>query len=305
MHTLRKHNTTLSKPVSIEWEFKSRDGFYQLKDIIDNRYPELKLETEHGHNHYELNLRHYLPLNQSIEFWTDFVNQVDWHTRLDEQCGMHVHIDMVDKTPIQIANLITSFYEFQNVIQLGIPRTRWESNVNCKEVRRENAEHAYQYAKKWQRGEIDREDFIRHISGWKFYGLSTNQLNNFGTIEWRWFGTTKVASKLFQRVMLAVNLTEYWSRPTTKLFKVTSESPRMRVRKSGAVEKSKGNRYSKGEPKNLHWSWRQVFEYGSENLGQAKMWEADCIRLANHNIERVDLEGIVNEIKTRYGKAGA
>ena len=79
----------------------------------------------------------------------------------------------------------------------------------------------------------------------------------------------------------------------------------MRVRKSGAVEKSKGNRYSKGEPKNLHWSWRQVFEYGSENLGQAKMWEADCIRLGNHNIERVDLEGIVNEIKTRYGKAGA
>ena len=139
MHTLRKHNTTLSKPVSIEWEFKSRDGFYQLKDIIDSRYPELKLETEHAHNHYELNLKHYLPLNQSIEFWTDFVSQVDWHTRLDEQCGMHVHIDMVDKTPIQIANLITSFYEFQNVIQLGIPRTRWESNVNCKEVRRENA----------------------------------------------------------------------------------------------------------------------------------------------------------------------
>ena len=316
MYKVRKSNGSINQRVFMELEFKPRDGITlsSLRSKLEEYHPDIYLETEHG-GMYEISLRYpecrmYYNTNVLIEKWIAI--QEDLRPFAKEptpSCGLHLHIDVSEYDPIQISNIYNQFYEFQKVYQLIIPSSRWMDNVNCKEVNYSLAHRVWENAKLYKTGQISSDEFRRNISGMKFYGLSTNRLVDFGTLEWRWNQFTIDQHKLANTIKYHINLTNYWAGMVNNRwarFKGLKKpyTGNLYNRISVDVDEfAKPNRFTKGNriPKDIYWSWMQVFGYGSENTELRDWCESRTRKLGNHGIGK-NSDCMLKGISDAYGE---
>ena len=319
----RSSNINAKRRCYIELEFIS----YHSRDDITRvlyPYPEVRLQREHGPNHWEVNLdpekvarddinTDIYTSDALIEYWEKVISALrQVECRESAITGYHIHVDVADLNPIQISNIYTKFYEYQYIMQLTIPKSRWENNVNCKPITANMADNMYDSALAWKQGRLSTEEFYDNVAGWKFYGISTNHIRDYQTLEFRWPSFTVDTDKLGYTLLLYRNLVDYFGNRYKGLQPV-AQNPMFRLSTQEhftdghRTDYAKRNRHTKGPrlSKNLWHSWRQIYEYAAENLDQCRYWESRTKRLGNHGIGRGEsclINGITREIRTRYAK---
>ena len=301
MIKLRKTNQTLTKGLSHEIE--TGNGLasrFEIKEFINLVNSKFRVESEY-HNTCEIILNK----NGNDSFNGNDTN-ADWEKVLGflhdhkfkpkyvngvHQSGHHVHYDVSHLTPVQIANIYTSFYQYQEVILLAVGSSRYENHDYVNKLTKTQAEKVYTWAKAWQLGSITRERFMDEISGhnWKFYILSTNQLANYSTLEARFFGLPLVydctdskkesINRFIFNGEFFKNLCEYFAR-FKRLQKVTEDLPKQRLTtrhlEDVEIEYSKKNRFSPKQKKGFKFSFNTIFRNACESE-----------RLYNHMKKRV------------------
>jgi hypothetical protein len=288
MRKLRITNQTLNRGLSHEIEtgysqsMTSRIALDEKVKTIDSRF-EVKREYQNlGEIILNVNSQTSFNTNDFNDKWykvIEYLHQNDFKATYSHgihQSGHHIHVDVSDLTPVQIANIYTAFYEYQEVICLAIPESRYSESSDCyvRPIDRYQAKEVYKMAKDWKTGRITRTQFLENLSNsssYKFRILSTNKLLDFGTLEARFFGMPILSDveeskkRFFYNGQFFVSLVNYFSR-FKGLQKVTEDNPYDRLRTSDfeRLEKSKPNRYSKGSPKNFQWTFNTIFRHALE-----------------------------------------
>ena len=197
MRKIRTSNLELHKGLSHELETgygsKSDYQISQFVKSIDSRFmttSEYMNETEIifcESSNFDTN-----EINEKWEKVLEYLHQNDFKPTYRQgvhQSGHHIHIDVKDLTPVQIANIYTSFYQYQDVILLAVPLSRFKYSANdgyVSRMTRTQAEKMYELAKLWKAGRLGELEFKSHASRLgKYCILSTNRLYDLGTLEAR------------------------------------------------------------------------------------------------------------------------
>ena len=296
MRKIRTSNLELHKGLSHELEtgygLKSDYQINQFVKSIDSRFmttSEYMNETEiifSESSNFDTN-----EINGKWEQVIEYLHQNDFKPTYRQgvhQSGHHIHIDVKDLTPIQIANIYTSIYQYQDIILLAVPLSRFNYSANDGYVSRmtkRQAEQMYELAKAWKAGRLGELEFKSQASRLgKYCILSTNRLYDLGTLEFRAFGLPLVndldesKDRFFFNGQFFSALVNYFKR-FKGLQKVTSDDSmdRLTVGNNSHLEKSKPNRFSKGYPKDFSWSFQNIFGRSG----------CECERTSKHMIDRV------------------
>ena len=112
----RSSNINAKRRCYIELEFIST---YPRQDIarVLTPYPEVRLQREHGDNHWEVNLDPEKVASNNIdtdiytsdtlvEYWEKVISALrQVECRESAITGYHIHVDVADLNPIQISNV--------------------------------------------------------------------------------------------------------------------------------------------------------------------------------------------------------
>jgi hypothetical protein len=288
MRKLRSSNLTLTRGMSHELEtgysqnFSSRVALDEKVKTIDSRF-EVKREYQNlGEVILNVDSQTSFNTNDFNNKWykvIELLHENDFKATYSHgihQSGHHIHVDVADLTPVQIANIYTAFYEYQEVICLAIPESRVSDSSSCyvKPIDRYQALEVYKMAKDWKDGRITRTQFLENLSdssSYKFRILSTNKLLEIGTLEFRAWGQPLLTDleeskkRFFYNGQFFVSLVNYFAR-FKGLQKVTKDLPshRLWTAEDESLEKSKPNRFSKGSPKNFQWTFNTIFRNALE-----------------------------------------
>ena len=294
MRKIRTSNLELHKGLSHELEtgygLRTDYQINQFVKSIDSRFmttSEYMNETEiifSESSNFDTN-----EINEKWEKVIEYLHQNDFKPTYRQgvhQSGHHIHIDVKDLTPVQICNIYTSIYQYQEIILLAVPLSRFNYSANdgyVSKMTRRQAEQMYALAKAWKDGRLGELEFRSQASRLgKYCILSTNRLADLCTLELRCFGLPLVndleesKDRFFFNGQFFSALVNYFKR-FKGLQKVTADSPldRLTVGNNSHLEKSKPNRFSKGYPKDFSWSFQNIFG------------RSGCERTSKHMIDRV------------------
>ena len=287
MEKVRSNNQTLTRGLSHEFEIGKTENSHLTRESIKNSIQAIddrfELQSEY-YNVGEITLdvdRHtYFNTNEINEKWNQVIDYLHVnkfspsYRQGVHQSGHHIHYDVSHLSPVQISNIIVNFWNYQAIILLAVPKSRYQNHPHINLLNDREVREVYEDAKRWKKGLLSRQAFIEGLSSYsrKFKLISTYRLQTFGTLELRMFGLPLVSSleeskeRFFMNGQFLVNLCEYFAR-FKGLTKLSKNSPRLMLstEENERMEKSKPNRYSKARYKNFFFGFEQIFRNAMES----------------------------------------
>lgn len=118
------------------------------------------------------------------------------------QCGIHIHIDAKNHTPISLKNLVNLMASKEELLykslEIDLARLRYCKKVNeslIAQINNKKPKTLQALADIWYAG-YGQESRNRHYHNSRYYGLNLHSVFNKGTVEFRLFNGTTHAGKI-------------------------------------------------------------------------------------------------------------
>jgi len=132
---------------------------------------------------------------------------------VDDQCGIHVHVDGSPLTAEDLGRLTALVYQREDLLhkalRFGLHRERWAAKTpedKAKRLRRAKTKDAAKRAWYGRRNRYDRDPAREHYHSSRYAGLNLHSFFYRGTVEFRWFAATLHAGKVRAYVTLCMAL---------------------------------------------------------------------------------------------------
>lgn len=135
--------------------------------------------------------------------------------RVDEQCGIHVHVGAQGLDAKAIGNLAALVYSREGIIKraLGVlsARERWCAGITEAKAKALKGAKSLDAAGAAWYGSVDAMTYGRteHYNATRYAGLNLHNVWFRGTVEFRWFNATLHAGKVRAYIALCLGLVNY------------------------------------------------------------------------------------------------
>lgn len=131
--------------------------------------------------------------------------------RVNQSCGMHVHVDASNHTPRSLKNALTIMYSKEDILFKALNVQTSREDEYCQKVRPtvlekirrmpSNNMSMEQLKRAWYEG---GDGSYRHYHWTRYYALNLHAVFSKGTLEWRCFESTLHAGKVRANITLAL-----------------------------------------------------------------------------------------------------
>ena len=134
--------------------------------------------------------------------------------RVNDSCGIHVHVDASNHTPRSLKNALTIMYSKEDILFKALQVNPSRVEQWCKKVR----ENVLEDIRKMPSGNMSMDKFRQlwyeerrmggrshsHYDDTRYYALNLHAVFDKGTVEWRCFNSTLHAGKVRANITLAL-----------------------------------------------------------------------------------------------------
>lgn len=120
----------------------------------------------------------------------------------NKSCGIHIHVDGANHTPVSLKNLINLIASKEDLIYKALDietsRIRYCKKVNenlLNTINKKKPKTLEELAEVWYEG-YSRESRRKHYHPTRYYGLNLHSIFDKGTVEFRLFNGTTHAGKI-------------------------------------------------------------------------------------------------------------
>ncbi len=201
---------------------------------------------------------------------------------VNESCGMHVHVDASQHTPLSLKNALSIMYSKEDILFKALNVNERRVERWCQKVREPMLEKIRkmptgmtmeQLKRAWYGGE---DGSYEHYHWTRYYALNLHSVFYRGTLEWRCFESTLHAGRVRANITLALAISAQAINQKKTLMRKTeiSENPAFTFRtfllRLGLI----GPEY------------KNVRQHLLENLPGDRAWRYDKIRYPSLNQRR-------------------
>ena len=133
--------------------------------------------------------------------------------KVNESCGLHIHVDAANHTPQSLKNALTIMYSKEDILFKALQTNPARVDRWCQRVR----EDVLEDIRKMPSGTMRMDEFRRrwyqdrqrgvshsHYDDTRYYALNLHAVFDKGTVEWRCFNSTLHAGKVRAYITLAL-----------------------------------------------------------------------------------------------------
>lgn len=131
--------------------------------------------------------------------------------RINNSCGMHVHVDAANHTPRSLKNALSIMYSKEDILFKALNVQTAREHSYCQKVRKTVLEEIRKMPnstismeklkRSWYQG---RDGSGSHYDNTRYYALNLHAVFSKGTLEWRCFESTLHAGKVRANITLAL-----------------------------------------------------------------------------------------------------
>jgi hypothetical protein len=141
--------------------------------------------------------------------------------KVNRKCGLHVHHDVNDYDPKQIANIFAIYIKLENTIDTLVPQSRrGNNNRYCNSLFRGTDQQSVLDKLR----EVDTIRDIANIWHTRYLKINFHSYVKYGTLEFRQHSGTIEFEKIYNWVLLTQQMVDMSATPVQKTYKAESDN---------------------------------------------------------------------------------